>query len=469
MDSSTEPPASECSLNCPRTATHFCYCDFSDTFLCTEHVTTHVETHSSDQHFYPLPLPAFRDHQSFGYYDRLRSRQEGREAGLKALLQNLKEVERCLGEFGAMMENVIWQLADFTSRKTAELELWKQDLEQRIGAATQLVEASFYEDSPELSDSLARVLRNYVPGSDTLRLFSYTLDPALLPPVSENVLVTELLEPKELSFERISKMNTFEGVSPQLVRVESQAISLFDFSQKRWKPLLSLSKPVARSGHRFCLQSDTEVFLCGGKDEAGTILKSSFELDFQGRVTCKSDMSIERSLHGLVYYAGIRYVFGGETTHQTCISHVSNQAERLELGESAWKLLPQMQYARKSFQPAVWRLGIYLCGGEQQLSIEVFELETWQMRRLTLALPESSNATLAWTQGDELAILGKNWLLRLGWKDGQMSRKERTQHRNGADPYSRGAPVLRGSEVFVSSGLKCVVYAADSGKKIREF
>lgn len=469
MDDSRTAQTSECALGCHRNATHFCYCEFSDTFLCTEHIATHAASHSSDQHFCPLPLTAFAYHHNFGYYDRLRSRQEGWEAGLNALQQNLKEVEKCLEEFGVMMENRIWLLAEFTIRKTAELERWKQSMNERIKTAIQLAEACFYEDNPELSDPLARVLRSYVPGSDTLRLFSYALDPTQLPSVSGNVLVTELLEPKEMNTERISKMNTLEGIAPQLIRIEDQAISLFDFSQNRWKAELSLNKSVARSGHRFCLQSDTEVFLSGGKDDAGTILKSSFEIDFQGRVTCKPDMSIERSLHGLVYYAGIRYVFGGETTHQTNICHASNQAERLELGENTWKQLPEMQHARKSFQPAVWRLSIYLCGGEQQLSIEVFELETWQMRELTLALPESSNATLAWTQGDELAILGKNWFLRLGWMDGQMCRKERSQHGNGTDPYSRGAPVLRGSQVFVSSGLKCVVYAAESGKKIKEF
>lgn len=462
------PTRSLCALGCSRPATHFCYCDFNETFLCTEHSSTHEESHTSEQHFRPLPLLAYGHHQNFGYYDRLKTRQEGWEAGVKVLQQNLTELDKCMTEFADLIEERIWELTDFAYKKQAELEVWKQNMSERIANAVNLVESTFYEDEPELTDSLARVLRGYIPGSDTLRLFTYDMRPDLLPSVSNEVLTTELLEPKELSLERMSKMNTMEGISPKLIRIEDQALSIFDFEQNRWKSPLSLTRQVGTSGHRFCLQSDTEVFLCGGKDSAGVMLKSCFEVDFQGRVNCKSDMTIARSLHGLVYFAGFRFVFGGETTSETSVSRDSTRAESLELCGDSWRQLPDMRYPRKNFQPAIWRLSLFLCGGEQLL-IEELELESRQMRLHSISLPEASKANLAYVLDDDLVVLGKNWLLRLGLKDNKLYLKTRSQHGNGADPYSRAMPVVRGSEIYVSSGLKCVVYSAGSGKKIKEF
>jgi hypothetical protein len=198
------------------------------------------------------------------------------------------------------------------------------------------------------------------------------------------------------------------------------------------------------------------------------MLKSSFEVDFQGRVTCKPDMTIERCLHGLVYFAGFRFVFGGETTSETSIFRDSTRAESLELCGDAWKQLPDMRYPRKNFQPAVWRLSLFLCGGEQLL-IEELELESRQMRLHSISLPEASKATLAYLLDDDLVVLGKNWLLRLGLRDNKLYLKARSQHGNGTDPYSRAMPVVRGTEIYVSSGFKCVVYSTESGKKIKEF
>jgi hypothetical protein len=91
------------------------------------------------------------------------------------------------------------------------------------------------------------------------------------------------------------------------------------------------------------------------------------------------------------------------------------------------------------------------------------------MRLHSISLPEASKATLAYLLDDDLVVLGKNWLLRLGLRDNKLYLKARSQHGNGTDPYSRAMPVVRGTEIYVSSGFKCVVYSTESGKKIKEF
>ena len=441
-------------------ATHFCYCAGSETFLCEEHVGTHEESHSESELFVPLPLSALDQHLNFGYYDRLKVRLQANTLGLDALDNNLAEIDRCIEEISTIVEEVIWKLNDFACRKVKELKEIRAKIQFQIEEARLEFRNTLYDDFTTPIFPATVSLRNFVPGSEMLTLFQFSLKADLFPPNFDQLLTYTVRPPQQSAPENSETVDTarFGFILP---KIESQKISFFDFERKSWRKSVTVRGKIVSNGHRFVLLSDNTVFLCGGRDKE-TVFASSFVLDSGGKVQKWADMQVARFAHGLVCYLKFVYSFGGQTQDKESSAH----SELMKLTENRWETIAEMPSPRKNFVPTVFQRRIYLCGGSGNTDIDVFELEFGRMRSLNFRLPEVSAACLSFVQRNEMVVVLKNTILRFREKENRLMLRGTLRHDNNAEPYAKTAPVVYGTKVFVSNGSKCVVYDTITGKAL---
>ena len=167
-----------------------------------------------------------------------------------------------------------------------------------------------------------------------------------------------------------------------------------------------------------------------------------------------------RNAGGVVMWQGDAYVFG------SCRGSGVSTGESIALPQGQWRSLPNMHKPRFSFTPTIWRNSIYLCGGWECDSAEVFD--GISMRLLTLKLPETGR-TLSCLHGSSLLLFTYNYLtvlsLHADSDEVQVTSKQHSKYY----PDSNTSPVLRGDLFFFHFGKVCRCSAEDGEPLISSF
>jgi len=166
-------------------------------------------------------------------------------------------------------------------------------------------------------------------------------------------------------------------------------VVLFDCKAEVWRrfPLQSLAPAVhctsvyLPTGHLLC---------CGGleivlKDTRGLELSAAataFLLNIDGgSVRRTGNLLTGRHSQGMVCYVGTVYVFGGVNTHTL------RKAEEYHIATKRWRSLPSMNNSRHLFNPCARLDHIYLCGGVDCDSMEIFSIRERRYTVIDIVLP----------------------------------------------------------------------------------
>lgn len=193
-----------------------------------------------------------------------------------------------------------------------------------------------------------------------------------------------------------------------LVSVRKDNISFFDFRTMKLGPSVPLERLIQVLNSSWAVIDDGRLVVCGGRDGELQVgpepWKTAYEVHRSGRVESLRDMIHSRDSSGVIVWKGSVHVFGSYT------GEASPKCERLSLipHVSQWEELVNMAEPRSLFSPAVWRNAIYLCGGNNNDRIEVFDGVT--IHRLDLKLPGYKSCTVACVREDCLLMLSCQYL-----------------------------------------------------------
>ena len=107
---------------------------------------------------------------------------------------------------------------------------------------------------------------------------------------------------------------------------------------------------------------------------------------------------------GVQVWRGAVHVFG------SFVDEGATKSECRHLRDLAWTALPDMHSPRSCFTPAVWRSALYLCGGIENDTIEIWDghyMTIWNIK-----LP-AANTTSSCVQGGQLLLLSRESLVIL--------------------------------------------------------
>jgi len=239
-----------CSIDKTSLSTLFCTCRHQVTFLCLNCLSQHMKLEFNHQ---TLPIGAFPYYQLPGYLERLRERLDVKDQAIAQLRANLSLVDTCLEQLISHVEELIIQLNCFAKETAARLSKLKLRLEQEITQALTEFEATVYEEQPRLRNSLASALRSFVPGSESLHLFTYRLAFLDLNTKLSGLLTYEF------------KNRTADAPTPVATVVRPSGLFQFCLPSRRWQSLCRLNTDITVSeSSASVLLGDGRVFVCGG-------------------------------------------------------------------------------------------------------------------------------------------------------------------------------------------------------------
>lgn len=193
-------------------------------------------------------------------------------------------------------------------------------------------------------------------------------------------------------------------------------ILLFDCKTEvcRQYPLRSASSAV----HCTSVYLPTgDLLSCGGleivpKEPEGLELSaaaSAFLLNIESGSLCRGgNMRTARHSHGMVCYTGSVFAFGGVSTLTL------RKAEEYQIATKRWHSLPSMNHPRRLFNPCARSDSIYLCGGVDCDSLELFSIPDRKYTVIEIMLP----VTRCWQCAsvlvqDELVYVTEAFVMRM--------------------------------------------------------
>ena len=200
-----------------------------------------------------------------------------------------------------------------------------------------------------------------------------------------------------------------------LIWLENETFKLLNLDTQDLGPSLRLSRKITTFNASWLAVDSSRIFACeggaNGKFQSDHVLRTAVFVHVNGQVEDVCDMIFEHNNPGLVVWKGNIYVFGSYAGTGV------TKCEGLELKRnSAWRAGPDMQSRRTLFTPAVWRSSVYLCGGENNASIECFDGA--EMRLLNARLPEQSY-TLVCLHNDSLLVLTRSYTVAVCMERGE--------------------------------------------------
>ena len=251
-----------------------------------------------------------------------------------------------------------------------------------------------------------------------------------------------------------------------LAEVRPDLIALFDCESKEWTKSVELNRHLNVSNFSAtCFLRNGHVFACGG-NPGGVSVMDTYDVDIETGVVGKlADMKTARHGHGVLAYYNVVFVFGGYNT--TTIAALST-CEKYVFRISDWiPLKHEMITAHSWFNPAIYRHLVYICGGNQVVSCEVFDPSTEKFTGLPMVLPDVGN-TRSVISNDQLIVLSWNKICRLNLAN------EETEFTIGTHftyaTWGAMSPIVSGPEVlfvaFNNGAVRCV--SVSTGQKVRE-
>lgn len=195
------------------------------------------------------------------------------------------------------------------------------------------------------------------------------------------------------------------------------------------------------SGAVFCFTEGLEVIVVGGWSEVGDVFAIK-----TGVAEKLNSMCVARAWPGIYHWKSQTYVFGGNNP-----SSISSCEKRRE---GNWQPLPDMAYARYSFNPCRHQYDLWLPDLYQGHRVmESFSLEDEQFRLLPHSLPASdaSNSIAYMSSNDELVVISESLSFYV-WREGELCPQEHTVVSEGTIRAYCPCPLLcYGAEVYFSN------------------
>lgn len=193
-----------------------------------------------------------------------------------------------------------------------------------------------------------------------------------------------------------------------LALVFNSSLSYFDCSTQTMRPAVTLDREFDSTNSRWVAVDTNRVVLCGGGD-GNEAWKTAYMLYANGSTLALPDMLHGHRSCGLTLWCRSIYVFG------SFVSEGATKSECFSLREQFWSSLPDMQTNRSCFTPVVWQSAVYLCGGNQNNTVEVWDGHC--MTLLDFLLPVKGN-TVGCVQRDEMLLVNGDTLLVLSKPQG---------------------------------------------------
>lgn len=378
------------------------------------------------------------------YQSRCQSFAEGKEE----LLQNLTRLDQCCAEFSTAIQALLAQIQQYRDDFLAQMQTWRSELSGQIYGSIKETEASLAQEVVDLRGKYSAALRNYTACS--LNLFTYVVDFTPVQACLPSVVKTLFSQPVSPA----PKQPHSEPEGTEIYWVTENSIQCFDIRTLHLRPAQSLNSPIPSDGDsRWAVMSKDQVVVCGGTNTA--IWKSAFLLNATGRVQILPNMNFGHCSPGFIVKNGIAFVFG------SFYGPGGQQCEASKMSSSqSWSVLPQMHKQRSGFTPAAWQQALYLCGGLDNSTVEVFNGVT--MLLLPLNLPQSS-VSMACVSGNTLLVLTADHLVVLS-KTGENFNYV-VKARQGSC-YTSTLPMLWNDTIYSFFAGEVYRYSAQSGNRL---
>lgn len=198
---------------------------------------------------------------------------------------------------------------------------------------------------------------------------------------------------------------------PVLVFLSSQAIRVFSFLQKGWRPAVALTPCLRTVNVSYCPLDSEQVLCCGGapcrkpqEDELHGSRTAAIVHVTTGAVTPLPLMTGAREDHAVVKFEDWVYAFGGFETggYKDPMGAPVKTAEAIHLTDlREWEFLPEMQVERTPVTACVLRTLIYLCS---QGELHTFSPSARQFTQLHITVASKLGATICVKSGQLVVI-----------------------------------------------------------------
>ena len=428
-----------------------CFC--SEVRLCGNCISRHLLAQPSLSHR-PLPLASRELIQSF-----------------RMQIQDFKdvpmgEVRRSESGKRLIIEREMRRLVCFQSEALLQLQRIKVHYEAEIAKTVEEISLRVHEETLKLSEDLEKALsdlsdKNPSPSSATPilnRLESMNTEEDLL-------LLSLEVKPVDLSACLRQAMAFTIGFvelkrdTPKLYKFfgGSNSVSVFDGEKETFEKMAVSSQKFLHNSC-WCVMPSGEVVITGGsltgRSRNSTMLFSSTTSEIQDL----EPMTIARRSHASLYYQGGCYVFGGVLDEEKI-----SLCERYDWESGTWSSLPQMKERRAYHGCCVYNNLLFVCGGGETSSCEVFDPSTKEFSLTPLPQNDFSDVASIMPIGESIYVFHGNFngeVSRLCPQSGQVLVENKLCYGNS---WSSCAPILVGDTVFMLRSDSIFKYNVTTG------
>lgn len=367
-----------CSICTQRSATNYCCCEGSETFLCTVCVPEHYKR--PDGLHIVLKVETYGEHRKPGYFDRLTARDTQLQRRVTTLRQNLGHMDTCIERFTLKVDQLVQSIRTEAANILQYLQAERTAMEETISAAVQEAKETLqYDEVPQISE-LGQLLREPTVDQGKLALFHYFLPDTLTLPISNCIVF-------RLYYELNSVLPLFPAISKNKLTMYSLGLHKSEQFQ--------LSRAFS-DGTMYAIVGKRRVLAVGG---SAPCVKQTFWLDLRNReITAGPNLQQSRGFAGITQVGAFIYAFGG------CSTEKMRESEKLDL-QSGWKAIGPMAKPRYAFSPCLYNVHIYLVEVREYQGAEKYSFAADSYTSLALALPCASGHGLHFLAKQDLIFL----------------------------------------------------------------
>lgn len=261
-----------------------------------------------------------------------------------------------------------------------------------------------------------------------------------------------VFHPLSLNISR--EVSLYLSVRCLIPAVKDSFLRVYDLEQRTVSEA-KLERSFSRASVPCLIASDVVMYVGDFPDYSPKV----FAVDLTTyKITSLPDMRVGRGWPGVILYEGDAYVFGGNSPQLA-------SAEKFSISENQWHPIPDMNYARYSFTPALYKEEIYLadCMILSKV-IEVFDPLKCLYRELPVRLPALGNHSVSFVIKNEFYFisyqfnLGKLLLSPLAEAFAVTSIIEES----GSKAYSGCPPVIVGDYAYFANYVEGTLTQFDS-------
>lgn len=174
---------------------------------------------------------------------------------------------------------------------------------------------------------------------------------------------------------------TFISYTSDAVSTETQSLSRSFYEMSGW-----------------CKVDDDHLIITGGKQNT-IISREAYLIHLKDLTVVQlKPMNKHRYLHGIISTSSHLYIFGG--MHKSSLK----DCEVLNLSTYTWEVLPAMHAPRHGFTATLYASAIFLAGGRENDSIELFYPDTLKFVQVPVRLPRCRNCSTSVCVDDGVLI-----------------------------------------------------------------